>query len=206
MNIFFKYLILYVLITKGFYTYSQNCFYSDLSNEFSISTKLKTIENIDGIHDSSIVIIEITNKKDTTTTYKIQLSSIFFMDQEFTNCGNIRSYSIENEYQNEVIDNDYGDLIIADFNFDNKDDIALIRDSGGNGGPLYNFYIQSDSFQFKLDFYLSNNVIYFPQNIDQELQELKTIVHANAYQMCETIYSYNKRLDKWIIKNKKYIE
>ena len=88
----------------------------------------------------------------------------------------------------ENIDNDFGDLVVADFNFDGLEDFAVKRGEGGNAGPEYNFYLQSKDSEFELNRFLSDEMMYFPFVIDPKKKRLITLVHGNAYQMSEKIF------------------
>ena len=107
------------------------------------------------------------------------------------NCENVRSYSTNVNDTLIALDNDYGDLIIADFNFDNKDDFAIKRNSGGNGGPEYDYFLQSSNNNFIKNSYLSDSLVFFPSEISKEKKCLMTLVHAGVCHMGKHIYHYD---------------
>jgi len=88
-------------------------------------------------------------------------------------------------------------LIIVDFNFDGKDDIAIINDSGGNGGPLYNFYIQNQKGLFSLNKFLTEQMSFFPAYINKKEKTLTTFVHAGVNRIAKTIYKFNVADQTW---------
>ena len=45
-----------------------------------------------------------------------------------------------------------------------KEDFAIKKDSGGNGGPLYEFYLQNVRQKFVKDDFLTNTLEFFPSN------------------------------------------
>lgn len=107
------------------------------------------------------------------------------------------SYSTKYNSNRPFRDNYFGDIVIADLNFDSKDDIALMREYGGNGGPLYSYFIQTRDNKFVLDEFLTDSVIYFPSNIDKSKHRLITYVHAGACCVGEHIYHFDKTTNEW---------
>ena len=177
-----------------------------MSNKFDIKTTIQRFKKND-FPDSCIITAFITSKSNLEIQKIIITSDYLLGDSSFILCNNVRSYITNKNVNVEVVDNDYGDLIVADFNFDGCDDFAIKREEGGNGGPLYNFYIQDEN-GFHLDDFLSNSVIFFPTYFDKNKKTLTTLVHANAYQLRETIYKLRKKKnnkDKWIIKRQRLI-
>ena len=132
------------------------------------------------------------------TIQTVHITSNFLLgESSFVNCNNVRSYTTGINLNTEVVDNDFGDLIVADFNFDNKEDFAVKREEGGNGGPLYNYYLQTSPNTFKLDKFLSETMIFFPKEISKSNRTLITLVHASAVSVCETIYKFDSSTNKW---------
>jgi hypothetical protein len=125
---------------------------------------------------------------------KILANGTYLFSNVLKNCDFVRSYATGFNKGNEVVDNDFGDLIIADLNFDGKDDFALKKDSGGNGGPVYNFYVQNNG-KFILDKFLTEQMEFFPTRINKNNKTLTTFVHANAYQLGE--HTYRFAANKW---------
>jgi hypothetical protein len=175
----------------------QECFYTDLSNTFDYKIHFKRMFNVDGIHDSCIVQLNIIDKKTHIQVDSLIVYSTFLYGIVFQNCNNARSYITGKNEHKEVADNDYGELIIADYNFDSREDIALIRDSGGNGGPVYNFYIQGDNNKFLLDKYLTDSMEFFPSEFNKKKRSLVIYVHAGACWIGEHKYHINKKTGQW---------
>jgi hypothetical protein len=104
-----------------------------------------------------------------------------------------------------AVENDYGDIVVADFNFDNKEDFAVKSEEGGNGGPLYNFYIQTNDRKFVLENYLSNTMQWFPFEIDKAEMTLATYVRSNSSEDEKVVYKYDVEKREWkIMKRQKY--
>ena len=125
------------------------------------------------------------------------LTSIYYYDYEFKDCNNVRSYITgKNKKNQRVEDNDYGDFIIADFNFDNIEDIAIENDNS-NSGPQYNFYVQDNFKKFHLDRFLTDSMGYFPAKINEKNKTLVTYIIGGACWLGEHIYKLNEKSYKW---------
>ncbi|MFL5764425.1 MAG: XAC2610-related protein [Bacteroidia bacterium] len=177
------------------------CRHTDLSDEFDIeisATRYQTRE----LGDSTFVTVTAGDKEGNKKAI-FGYYSTFFLDTVFEDCNFVRSYSTGKNKDAEVVDNDFGDVVIADLNFDGRDDLALKRELGGNGGPLYYFYIQDKKGDFAEDEYLSDSVVFFPNEINEKKKMITTLVHASAYSVRETKYSY--RNNKWIVSGNRII-
>jgi hypothetical protein len=199
-----KFLTIFTFLILAFKASGQDCTQNNLSNFFEFKTHLTRIHTED-LFDSCIVEVKVYDKLSKKIIQKIEFSSTYFFDKVFNDCNNVRSYVTGNNQNADVEDNDFGDLIVADFNFDKKDDIALKENSGGNGGPTYIFYIQNDKRQFQVESFLSERMDFFPSRIDPKKRTLTTLVHANAYEMSETTYKLNA--DKvWTKVKRRYVK
>jgi|GraSoiStandDraft_1057264.scaffolds.fasta_scaffold194696_2 hypothetical protein len=183
--------------------HAQLCIHTGLSSAFTFTTTVGRIK-LDTVYcDSCIIRISIGNKRSGKTVQVIQYGSAFLYHDVFKKCENVRSYSTGLHSKVEVLDNDYGDLVVADFNFDGKEDFAVIRESGVTQGPLYSFYIQSVAGIFNYDKYLSETIVYFPE-INRKKRTLTTYTLAGAIGVFERIYKQDK-LNKWKLVSKKLI-
>ena len=163
---------------------------------YDFNAKFQRI-NVAEFQDSCIISIEIEDKTTTRKLQIITMTSNYLWDGCFTNCNSVRSFTTKKNLDSKIIDNDYGDIIVADFNFDGKEDIAIKNSSGGNGGPTYNYYIQNDRQHFDLSNFLTQKMQFFPFEIDNENCTLTIHVHANALQYRSTSYKYNLNSHKW---------
>jgi len=118
-------------------------------------------------------------------------------DTSFTDHSKSMSYRTGFNINRQIVDNDHGDIIVADLNFDGKDDLAIKWEEGGNGGPLYNYYLQDKNGKFIIDDFLSKEMIFFPMEINAKKQTLTTLVHASAYSVSETVYKLDPGSGKW---------
>ena len=197
-------LIIFIILINALRATGQDCSQNSLSNFFNFNTKLTRIHT-DNLFDSCIVELKVYNKSNNKLIQTIEFSSTYFFEKVFNDCNNVRSYITEKNQHIDVEDNDFGDLIVADFNFDKKDDFALKKDSGGNGGPVYIFYIQNDNGEFEVDSFLSENMNFFPSKIDANKRTLTTLVHANVYEMCKKTYKLNSN-NYWIMAKKRFVK
>jgi len=116
----------------------------------------------------------------------------------FDDCKNVKSYSTKVNSELPIGGgNDSGNFIVADFNFDGLEDFAIKRDPGGNGGPLYAYFLQAEDKKFYKSSYLSNLVEFFPIEINTIKKTITTLVHANAYQKNKRTFKYNPETKKW---------
>ena len=195
--------VIIILFFAGFsqLTFSQKCIHADLSDQFNIGTDFKRINN-----DSCIVTVAIKDKESYKTKESIRITSMFLFDKVFKSCESVRSYQTHVNDTIQAVDNDYGDLIVADFNFDGLDDFAIIKDSGGNAGVLYNFYTQSKNGRFYLDKFLTDKMEFFPTRINVNEKTLVTYVHAGVCWIGEHVYKLNDKTQTWFEKSHKIID
>ncbi|MBK7442043.1 MAG: hypothetical protein IPI65_11020 [Bacteroidetes bacterium] len=185
---------------------STACEHLNLSEQFDIKVNFERHTNSKEHHDSCIVKLFLTDKTTKKVIDNISVSSHFYFRDVFMNCKNVISYSTKINLDKEVVDNYYGDLIVADLNFDNKDDIAVINDSGGNGGTFYSYYLQGIDNKFTLNKFLTDSMTYFPSKIKNKSNTLITYVPAGVCGLGEHIYQLNIRTNTWKQKSHKIID
>jgi len=176
---------------------SMHCQHKNLSRDFNIDVFIeKKIDTTEG-HVSSDVKILLFDKIRNILFDSIQLHSEFYYGTIFDDCKNVRSYTTGFNKEKEAMDNHYGDIVVADFNFDDREDIALINDMGGNAGPLYSFFIQDADRMFKKDIFLTDSMEFFPAKIDKVKKKLTIYVHAGVCGLGEHIYAYESNTGLW---------
>jgi len=148
----------------------------------------------------------LVDKASKVTLDSIELYSHFYYESIFKDCKNVISYSTKFNIGKKLVNNDYGDIIVADFNFDNKDDIALINDMGGNGGVFYSYFVQNKDRQFIKDMYLTDSMTYFPSEMNKTKKTLTTYVHAGVCGLGEHIYTFNINNNCWKEESHKIID
>lgn len=194
----FSLLLLNLLLAVSIYTTAQNCVQKNLSNNFDFSSKVMRAKK-DATIDSTTITITVTDKK-SNKSQTIRYGSNWLFKSDFSDCNNMRSYITSQNLKKDP-EEDFGDMIIADLNFDGRDDIALKYDSWGNSGPLYYYYIQDSSGKFNRNEFLSDEMGLFPTKIDSKNKLLVTYGHAGVEQVGEHVYALNTRSNKWYQKS-----
>jgi hypothetical protein len=190
--------ILMILCLNTQCLFAQYCVQKNLSTQFDFGTSLQRIKNENrDFGDSCIITIRVIDKRTRQTVQTIRIISDFLFSTAFKDCDHARSYSTGANSKAEIMDNDYGNIIVADFNFDSKEDFAVINSSGGNGGPTYNFYIQNENRRFSKDKFLTQNMEFFPFEMSNKTKTLTTLVHANAYELSKSTFTYDHRTRRW---------
>ncbi|MEC4003617.1 hypothetical protein OX283_003010 [Flavobacterium sp. SUN052] len=184
--------LIFLITLISFKAVSQTCSYKKLSKEFDFTITLNS-KKLDSIQ----VLIKITNKvSQKIQALKIETEGLYI--DSFNDCKNVKSYSTKINSELPTGDeNDSGNFIVADFNFDGMEDLAIKRDVGGNGGPLYAYFLQAKDKKFYESLYLSNTVEFFPIEINSTKKTITTFLHANAYQKNRRIFKYNQKAKKW---------
>ena len=177
----------------------------NLSREFDIKVNLKRCRNTIEQHDSCFVKLFLTDKSTKKVIDSISISSHFYFEDVFMDRNNTLSYATKFNIDKEIVNNYYGDIIIADLNFDKKDDIAIINDSGGNGGTFYSYFLQDSKKKFNFNEFLTDSMTYFPTKINSKNNTLITYVHGGVCRLGEHIYQLNKRTNNWTEKSHRAI-
>lgn len=184
---------------------SNNCNQTNLSNQFDLSIDYKRYSDTIDLQDSSVLIVDVKDKETKSTIDQFTITSSFYYSFMFLSCDSMTSYTTNFKADREIADNYFGDIVIADLNFDGYDDIAVVNDSGGNGGPHYNFYIQTNNRKFIMDKFLTESVVFFPSTISSKNKTLTTLVHAGVCGLGENIYVYDKNKNMWTEKSHRRI-
>ncbi|TNE82022.1 MAG: hypothetical protein EP332_01730 [Bacteroidetes bacterium] len=175
--------------------YQLTCLDTLLSNQFNLKWKFHKFSDTISNLDSNSLMVKITDKATNSISDSLFLDGFHFGDP-FSNCNAVRSYSTSINSKAEIIDNNQGDIVVADLNFDGLDDLAIAMDYGGNSGPVYVFYIQTESNKFVQDQFLTDSIMFFP-DIDSKSKLLRTFTHANAYELGEHTFQYNVKTKTW---------
>lgn len=141
---------------KPILTDSIFCDHNELSRQFDITVDFKRYTDTIEKQDSSFLTLYIKDKNSKSVIDSVNIISLSYYSFMFTSCDSVTSYSTKFKADREIADNYFGDIVVADLNFDEKDDIAVINDGGGNSGPLYGFYTQTSNKRFVIDRFLTN--------------------------------------------------
>jgi len=175
--------------------YGQACLHTDLSKKFDYKISKTSKKDDDGIIRVHKVTIEIYSKADRKLFQKIEYIPDGIFDSTFSECENARSLITGKHKKTEVSDDDYGDIVVADLNFDGKEDLAVKNNIPADVGPEYLYFIQGKR-GFIKDEYLSEKMSYFPWLIKPKKHELIALAHpfpgTHIYQ-----FQYNTVTKKW---------
>jgi hypothetical protein len=188
--------LLFLLAVFSFKANAQSCLHTDLSTKFDYKVIRSDHQDNDTSLMKSTITIEVYSKSDQKLFQKLQFTSTgYIISNTFTECSNDRSFITGHNMKPDIADEDYGDIVVADLNFDGKEDFAVKYNIPADVGPEYCYFIQGDH-GFKKDEYLSKNMPFFPWLMKPQKQTLISIVSPNwgthIYQ-----FQYNRNLKKW---------
>lgn len=136
--------------------------------------------------------LNIKIKKNNKIVQQIKYNPGFW---SYNNFNKISYFNTKLQIQ-EGIEN-YHNFITADFNFDNLEDFAILYDSGGNGGPIYSYYIQSKEGKFEQirDFPLNEGP--FPKKINKKDNTLTISGPIGCCKIKTTVFQLKN--NKWSV-------
>ena len=174
-----------------------HCEFYRLSNRFNCSVDFTRHLNTSLMFDSCYLVVKIVDKKSNCMVGSLRVFSDYYFDEVMKNCLNVVSYTTSFNLDFVIHENYFGDVIVCDLNFDGLEDLAVIRNSGGNGGSEYNFYIQSENSEFYLNDFLSDKMRFFPSKIDVRNKTITTLSHAGACCFSKRIFQRKNNSTSW---------
>ena len=190
--------LLLFLIAGTHSSFPQRCRHSDLSRKYNYIVSTDKAKNADdGRTRFSQINLQVINKVHTNQTQNVVVKPGYLLVDAFSECSAVRSYVTGKNKSADVEDNDFGDFIVADLNFDGLEDFAVKTDSGGNGGPAYAYFTQSKAGRFRKDSFLTDKMGYFPGTIDARRRVLITYVHADVAGYNESIFRFIIATRRW---------
>ena len=190
-----------LFLLSGFWAQGQvhapdrTCVHKDLSKTLTFITIAKR-QHLDEFYDSVRITIKILDKTTGRFLQEITFANWELYAEDYAHCRMIKSYSTGKNVKKEVIDGDYGDIIVADLNFDSREDLAVKTDNN-NSGTYYTFYTQTKDRKFVLDRYLTDSIFSFPWAINRRKRTLTTMVRAGVRDAMTT-YHLDIRTNKWV--------
>ena len=185
---------------------ARSMLYIHLSSQFDIEVaiRLNTTNNPD--FDSTYLRIRIFEKERGIIIQTIRKQYYCMWTDWYTNIENSRSYSTHFNTNKTVVDDDFGDVVVADLNFDGLDDFAVTYDHGADNGNHYYFYCQRPDHTFYRQVYLTDNMVHFPCIIDPINQQIITRTAAGVCCVGETVFQYNESKNSWFLLSRRILE
>lgn len=190
-----KQLLFFFLLLAALPVLGQVCEHVHLSQTLLFKTELTRIKR-DSMLDSCRVRIVVVNKRSNRTVFTTAFTSTYLFSRAYSEQNAVRSYTTGAGRSREADDYDYGDLIIADFNFDGKEDFAIKIDEGGNRGPFYSYFIQNGVGSFMADRFLTERMVFFPNRITKATRTL-TLESERWNERFRTSYRLSAKTGKW---------
>lgn len=186
-------------------------YFKSLSNiyNYKIIDKYSSVKN-QNYYDSVLRIIKIFNKKDSLVQKiypNLQMTPWYFLEID-DSLRLSRSYITGKNANYNDLDNYCGEIVVADLNFDGLEDFATPINSGVDNGPHYAFYIQNRNNKFEYNNYLTKNVTWFPEKINDSLMSFTSSVPYGVYGTwyrtfkCDTILKTWKKTKDYTIDNR----
>ena len=175
--------------------FGQVCTHNDLSKTLRIITQAKRKPGDSVEANQCPVEVTIIDKASNKTIQQISFKAYTLGYRSFVNCNFVRSYSTGKNRNAIISDTDFGDIVVADFNFDSREDIA-VRYDDENSGTYYRFYIQGKDRQFQLDSFLTDSISIVPTYFNRTKKRLTTYRLAGVRD-AEDIYQLDVRKNKW---------
>jgi len=172
---------------------------------FSITVKKEPDEHGDPIIKT--IIVNIINKSNQQIKQTIVINGEYFSTYtDFQDIESVRSSITGVNENKDIIDGDYGNFIVDDFNMDDQEDFAIKTNCGeGSSGCHYKYYTLRNDGNFKEDTFLTNEISN-PPDIDTKSKtisihhinwDLPNTSDATPQGYIRIFYSYNSSNEKW---------
>lgn len=181
-----------------------SCNHLSLSKTFDIHLKVTKFKHFYGEQDSCLVKIVLRNKNTSKYVDSLTFSAIMFLNDSYEDCDQVLSYSTGQNVDKEIVDNIYGDIVVADLNFDGLEDLAIMNDNG-NAGTYYRFFFQGDRQKFEESQFLRDSMASFPTKINPDNKTLFIRRRAGACAVAENTFILEED-GNWRTKSKKIID
>lgn len=185
-----------VIDTAGDYFQEQHHqkLFRQLSRQFDIDFRLdRRLDTAEGRRLTTVQLL-LKDKATGGLLDSLQIPimpwGIFWKDSS-----DVRSYATGYR-QHAEHDQNFGYLVVADLNFDGRDDIAVSTDCGADNGPFYTFVLQQPGRRFAIDRYLTDTMQIFPFEIDRRRHMVSTDWAAGVAAAVERFH-YDTATRKW---------
>jgi hypothetical protein len=191
---------------------TYNLRHTGLSKQFDMALEIKHYVAPESseyfLTDSVSVTIDVTDKKTRKRLDRVDVMPSpwvcsYYLDDKRR--GDATSYSTGFNADRELYDGYCGNVVVADLNFDGRDDIAAVVYSSVSDGPFYAFFTQTADGKFLRDDFLTEHMTFFPSEMDSSSRRLTTWVHANAREVCRSIFELSRTTGKWRMVSQEFI-
>jgi len=148
-------------------------------------------------YDSVYRVIKIFDKKDSLVQRICpeMLQIPWYLDDK--NLKTSRSYITKKNLNFPSMDNYCGEIVVADLNFDGLEDFATPVGAGADNGSHYQFYIQNKHHKFVSNSYLTEKVMWFPEQINDSLKTLTSSVPCTVRGLWFRTFRYDTISNRW---------
>lgn len=167
------------------------CRYTKLSEEFdfALAVDMDTAGNEVPVR----IYLKVISKANGETLQTLIIEEPDMIYNAFDCVG--RSYSTGHNADELIVDDNSGDIVVADLNFDEKEDFGLAKNNGFH--VYYHFYLQDENGNFEFNKYLTTNLMGFPNKIDSIGQTIETLNRWSYHGVVYNTFKYNKTTGKY---------
>lgn len=177
---------------------SKEYLYKTLSSDFNYKLCFCDVFKGD-VRQKHYWIITVLDKEQTVIDSFQQPFYVFYPDS--SNYDEVVRYEPDDNSIENIVNGYPGIFVVADFNFDSKDDFAIVIDRGSPSGAFYSYYIQNENGSFYNDRYLTDSIIYFPSSLNNEDSTYTYFVPIGYCGVAEYIYKIDEN-KHWHLKEK----
>ena len=191
-----------MLMSHSLSARKHKCTFTHISQVYDYTIIHNDVLNADGVLEMLDAEVLITSKKDKKIIQRINYNYAKGGGPRSSFTFNCLSRSFITGFNKNApnVDGDWGDIIVADFNFDGKEDFAIRKSASPMDAPIepVDFYIQNDKGQFIKDSYLSSEFDVFPDKIDARNHTISVeyFIGANP-EPAIVVFKYNATTQKW---------
>lgn len=176
----------------------STCAFKDLSANFDFTVTINWAENDFDMPFAGSIQVEIVGKNSRSEVQIVMIQSEFMaVIFDSFSCANKRSFYTGINADEEIIDNNWGNFIVRDFNFDNREDFA-VKVADNNVGSLYAYYVQHDG-GFRRADYLSDQVGLMIDSFDVNTLQAYRSAPAGCCKMIHYTYQYIRANQDWAL-------
>lgn len=198
MNFRMKYLAV-LLWSVSSIAHANTCNFTNLSIQYNYQLAR---DESNKINETPVSTIYLTITDKLNQKAKQVLSFMQSNDVLPSYTCSARSYLTDFNIQQPVIDGYYGDVVIADLNFDGRDDVAIASEFTNGYGQLYKFYFQDEHGQFTentnfITPQVESFAYPFPAKINPKNKTLTFVSRNGALHVFSATYQLNEKTGKW---------